>query len=163
MTRNTNYAKGTVAENNLKNWLETQGCYAMRSAGSRGIADVLAIWPIGSRVGTLVDAIQVKSGQLPAPELISSLDNLRMLEAKHGVRGSLWHYLGRKKGELRWRVHMTDGYFYGFNTPVPERDQESPHEKQKPKMKSYVRNPRTMHQRRAYAKAHSEEGVHDSQ
>lgn len=55
---NNNYVRGAAFERQVKAYLEAQGWFAIRAAGSHGLVDVLAITPTGS-----VCFIQCKTGK----------------------------------------------------------------------------------------------------
>ena len=51
----SNYDKGARQENQLKKIKEAEGAYVMRSAGSHGVFDIIAVYP------DRVELIQVKT------------------------------------------------------------------------------------------------------
>lgn len=57
---NKHYESGRRFEYRIKNHLERIGYYVIRSAGSKGIADLVAIIPVGNH--SKVFLIQVKTG-----------------------------------------------------------------------------------------------------
>lgn len=64
---NSSYARGAAFERKVKDYLESNGWFASRSAGSHGLTDVVALAPIGPREGdyqmTRVVLIQCKTGK----------------------------------------------------------------------------------------------------
>jgi hypothetical protein len=128
LVRNNNYEKGTRAEYLLRDHFLSLGCYVMRSAGSRGIADLLSISP---QPNGSVHFIQVKSGELPLTDLQDSLLHLEQLVTTYGGQGSLFHYMGRN----RWRIHRPGQPFEAVFLPTPDKPVLSPHDKQRPKNK----------------------------
>lgn len=55
---NNNYVRGAAFERQVKAYLEAQGWFAIRAAGSHGLVDVLAIRP-----DNVVHFIQCKTGK----------------------------------------------------------------------------------------------------
>lgn len=90
MTTNRNYKNGAVFENQVKRYFESKHYLAFRSAGSHGLADVIAISGRGRAI-----LIQCKkSGIFPTDEIKSLVSashfyNCTFLLAHHKTRGKI--------------------------------------------------------------------------
>lgn len=87
---NRNYKNGAIFENQVKRYFEKMGCIAFRSAGSHGLADVIAI----SKDGTMFLIQCKKSGIFPKSEIAeliqaSHLFPCTFLLADHKERGRI--------------------------------------------------------------------------
>lgn len=87
---NRNYRNGAVFENQVKRYFEGMGCLAFRSAGSHGLADVIAV----SKDGAMFLIQCKKSGIFPKSEIAgliqaSQLFPCTFLLADHKERGKI--------------------------------------------------------------------------
>ena len=64
-------AKGTRCEHKTMEYLNSRGCYCIRSAASKGLWDVIAISPCDVRL------IQVKAGRWPGSEEMHRMEQFR--------------------------------------------------------------------------------------
>jgi Holliday junction resolvase len=87
----TNYEKGVRVERLARKLLEDAGYYVIRSAGSKGAADLVAIDE------THVQLIQVKvKGQVNS----EAKNKLEQIKVPAGVDKVIWEYLGRNEWEF---------------------------------------------------------------
>lgn len=110
---NTNYQRGVEAERRLKAHLEALGSFVMRSAGSRGAADLICLEPAISSQSS-VRFIQVKCGDFENSYLVNVVRELSEYEERYSVIAELWHYIG----DGRWRVFRPDIYLKNIGQPV---------------------------------------------
>lgn len=87
---NRNYKNGAVFENQVKRYFEDMGCLAFRSAGSHGLADVIAV----SKEGTMFLIQCKKSGIFPKTEIFELIQTSHLfpcafLLADHKERGKI--------------------------------------------------------------------------
>lgn len=96
---NINYKRSRARENQLKKSLEKEGYYAIRAAGSHGIADVIAIKP--AKCGQ-ADHYEVRFLQVKVSEKLRTLKQLFVAEEspcglinveyiKYPVKSKHWH------------------------------------------------------------------------
>jgi len=93
----TKYTKGASAEREAKHLLEMLGYQVMRSAGSKGIWDIVACHP------THIRLIQVKTEGAMTPEEHESIEIY--LEPPFCSK-EIWIRLAGKKADERWRVEV---------------------------------------------------------
>jgi len=90
---NPNYVKGARQENAVRKILESQGYSVMRSAGSKGVFDLIA-WNAEE-----VRFIQVKYDAPIQPDL----DKMSRVEVPPNGTKELWH---RKRYEREWQITL---------------------------------------------------------
>lgn len=83
----TKYQKGARREYAIKSKLEKKGYFVMRSAGSHGPADLIAIHPMKNKV----KLIQSKVGTLSTKQKIMAQKGLKRLEGGfYTVTSEVW-------------------------------------------------------------------------
>lgn len=108
----------------------------MRSAGSRGMLDLLVLYPGGH-----VSGVQVKSGALSATDQMQVQSEMLYIFNTFGIATYLWHYLG----DNQWRVYTSSGTMALTTTEAPKRPLNSPHEKQTKRNKSKLSVSKDIH------------------
>lgn len=83
----TNYSRGASAEYRAIEHLEGVGYFCVRSAGSHGPVDLVAIGPTGIR---LIQVKRVKEGFLSETERETAREALHALPLLPGVSRELW-------------------------------------------------------------------------
>lgn len=96
---NLNYKRSRARENQLKLSLEKEGYYSIRAAGSKGIADVIAIKPVECANAT---HFEVRFLQVKVSEKFRNFQHLYEIEnspcgminveyLKYPVKSKKWH------------------------------------------------------------------------
>lgn len=99
----TNYQSGARAERLLRAKLKRHGYEVVRSAGSKGMFDLVA-WNT-----TIIRFIQVKSGDAPTKEALTDIDNCKLPPNSFA---ELWHYTNGA-----WQVMVCKSFSGGFISP----------------------------------------------
>ena len=93
----TNYAKGADAERECKRLLEMLGYDVIRSAGSKGMWDIVSVYP------THVRLIQVKVEGAMTP---GEHEAIELYTTPSFCTKEVWTRLAGKKAEERWDVEV---------------------------------------------------------
>ena len=93
----TNYEKGAKAEREAKKLLEMLGYHAVRSAGSKGTWDIVAIYT------THIRLIQVKVEGAMTPV---EYEAIKEFEVSDFCSKEVWTRLANKPADERWDVEV---------------------------------------------------------
>jgi len=88
----TNYSRGAGAEYRAMEHLERVGYFCIRSAGSHGPVDLVAVGPTGVR---LIQVKRAQDGYLPPAELELAREQLRSIPCPAGVSREIWVWRDR--------------------------------------------------------------------
>lgn len=97
--KQTNYEKGVRVERLARKHLEAKGYFVMRSAGSKGPCDLIAI----DKVDVLLIQIKVQGAAKP-----EDVEKLKAVPAPESVSKEIWEYVGRGQWRLYWHSHPTE-------------------------------------------------------
>jgi len=96
----TNYERGVEKERKAQEQLRAVGCKAMRTAGSHGIADVIAVCPSGVRLIQIKRAKQDQDWKADFEGAVEAMDDLIV---GNGISKEVWlwvDYQGWKKQKV---------------------------------------------------------------
>ncbi len=88
----SNYSRGASAEYRAATHLEQVGYFVIRSAGSHGPVDLVAVGPTGVR---LIQVKRAGDGYLGPGELEAAREQLRSLPCPAGVSREVWVWKDR--------------------------------------------------------------------
>ena len=94
----TKYEKGAAAEREAKKLLEMIGYYMVRSAGSKGIFDLVGLMPTHGRM------IQVKSSDEAMTK--EEREAIELYEAPPYCTKEIWTRIPNKPIDERWNVEI---------------------------------------------------------
>lgn len=97
----SNYTRGARAEYLAARHLERVGYFVLRSAGSHGPVDLVAVGPAGVR---LIQVKRTGNGYISNTELEEARDLLRSVPCPAGVTRELWVWDAGQKEWVRQEV-----------------------------------------------------------